>query len=127
MTAACQIVFSYPFDAGDFVWDLESQLPSSFPGGLFKLDVEALQRMQYVVDSSWISYTFAITFLVLCFVRQIVDGTSDFNHPIIYVLADKMDREPPAPVSPASRSTNLSTATEPAVWIDPRPSFAVST
>lgn len=83
LTAACQIVFSYSFDAGDFVWDLESQLPSSFPGGLFKLDVEALQRMQYAVDSSWISYTFAVTFLVLCFVRQIVDGTSDFNHPII--------------------------------------------
>ncbi|THW27278.1 hypothetical protein D6D23_02953 [Aureobasidium pullulans] len=73
LTAACQIVFSYSFDAGDFVWDLESQLPSSFPGGLFKLDVEALQRMQYAVDSSWISYTFAVTFLVLCFVRQIVD------------------------------------------------------
>jgi hypothetical protein len=74
LTAACQIVFSYSLDAGSFVWDVESQLPSSFPGGPFKLDHEALHRMQYAVDSSWISYTFAVTFLVLCFVRQFVDG-----------------------------------------------------
>ncbi|KAI4735798.1 hypothetical protein E4T50_13697 [Aureobasidium sp. EXF-12298] len=73
LTAACQIVFSYSLDAGSFVCDIESQLPSSFPEGPFKLDREALHRMQYAVDSSWISYTFAVTFLVLCFVRQIVD------------------------------------------------------
>jgi hypothetical protein len=75
LTAACQIVFSSSSDAGTFVYDVESQLPSSFPGGPFVLDREALHRMQYAVDSSWISYTFAITFLVLCFVREIVDGT----------------------------------------------------
>lgn len=74
LTAACQIVFSYSSNAGNLVFDIESQLPSSFPVGLFKLDREALHRMQYAVDSSWISFTFAITFLVLCFVRQVVDG-----------------------------------------------------
>lgn len=84
LTAACQIVFSYALDAGTSVWDIESQLPSSFPEGPFKLDREALHRMQYAVDSSWISYTFAITFLVLCFVRQIVDGMLEPYHLIVH-------------------------------------------
>lgn len=84
LTAACQILFSYTLDAGSYVWYVESQLPSSFPEGPFQLDPEALQRMQYAVDSSWISFTFAITFLVLCFVRRIVDGKPETCHLITY-------------------------------------------
>ena len=80
LTAASQIVFSYSLDAGSYVWYIESQLPSSFPEGPFQLDPEALQRMQYAVDSFWISFTFAITFLVLCFVRRIVDGRPEPCH-----------------------------------------------
>lgn len=77
LTAASQIVLSYAKNAGQWIWELDSQLPSSFPQGYFELDTEASDRMQYAVDSSWISYSFSVTFLVLCFVREVVDGKRD--------------------------------------------------
>jgi hypothetical protein len=116
LTAACQIVYSYSLDAGNFVFDLESQLPSSFPDGPFKLDREALDRMQYAVDSSWICYTFAITFLVLCFVKQIVDGmlaSESSHHPQRH--ADRMARESSALLSAARKHTDSFATAEPAI------------
>lgn len=74
LTAACQIIFSHASNAEEYVWNMESQQSSSFPDGSFHVDPEALERMQYAVDSAWISYTFAVTFLVLCFVRRTIDG-----------------------------------------------------
>ncbi|KAI5245765.1 hypothetical protein E4T47_03696 [Aureobasidium subglaciale] len=73
LTSASQIVISHSKNAGDWIWSIESQLASSFPEGPFEPDPEALGRMQYAVDSSWISYTFAVTFIVLCWVRGFID------------------------------------------------------
>jgi hypothetical protein len=58
----------------DHVWSLESQNAATFPGGSFPADAAALKRLYYAVDSTWISHTFAVTFLVLCYVKGIVDG-----------------------------------------------------
>lgn len=58
----------------DYVWNLESQNTTSFPEGPFSVDVAALNRLSYAVDSTWISHTFAVTFLVLCYIRGTVDG-----------------------------------------------------
>lgn len=60
----------------DYVWRLESQDTATFPTGPLTVDIQALSRLYYAVDSTWISHTFAITFLVLCFVRGTVDGKS---------------------------------------------------
>jgi hypothetical protein len=43
------------------------------PQGRFTLDVEAINRIKYSVDSTWISYSFATIFLVLCYKGSIVD------------------------------------------------------
>ncbi|KEQ99280.1 hypothetical protein AUEXF2481DRAFT_36596 [Aureobasidium subglaciale EXF-2481] len=73
LTSASQIIISHSKNAGGWIWSIESQLASSFPEGPFEPDPEALGRLQYAVDSSWISYTFAVTFIVLCFVRGFID------------------------------------------------------
>ncbi|KAH0420668.1 hypothetical protein CcaCcLH18_13879 [Colletotrichum camelliae] len=43
------------------------------PRGRYTPDMEAINRIKYSVDSTWISYSFATMFLVLCYKNGIVD------------------------------------------------------
>jgi hypothetical protein len=68
------MILSLSAYGADFVWRLDSQSPSSFPDGPFHADPGSIGRLYYAVDSTWISYTFAATFLVICYMRGIIDG-----------------------------------------------------
>lgn len=74
LTAAAQILFSVSSSASSHIWDTSSQDASTFPQGPFAVDPEARKSLHHAVDSTWISYTFAIIFLVLCYVRKAIDG-----------------------------------------------------
>lgn len=74
ITAAAQMILCHGRNASAFIWGFQSQEPSSFPQGSLQTDPEALKRLLCAVDSIWISYTFAITFLVLCYFKKIIDG-----------------------------------------------------
>ncbi|KAJ5316931.1 hypothetical protein PENANT_c030G03537 [Penicillium antarcticum] len=57
----------------DLVFSLDSQNMSSFPEAAYHADRGSLGRLYYAVDSTWISHTFAITFLSLCYIRGVID------------------------------------------------------
>ena len=61
-------------DGETYVWGLESQNIQSFPHRPFQVDIAAVRRLYYAVDPTWISYTFAVTFLALCYIRGVIDG-----------------------------------------------------
>ena len=79
LTAASQMLISLSSSGADYVWSLESQNIATFPEGPFSADNAALQRLYYAVDSTWISHTFAVTFLVLCYVKGVVSGKPSFS------------------------------------------------
>ena len=54
---------------------LDLRDPTTFPEGGFQIGWDARESLHHAVDSTWISHTFAVTFLVLCYARHIVDGT----------------------------------------------------
>ena len=58
------------------MWGLKSQNTATFPEGPFVAEASALKRLYYAVDSTWISHTFAVTFIVLSYVKGIVNGQS---------------------------------------------------
>jgi hypothetical protein len=70
------MLFSLSTYAYDYVWNIDSQAVSTFPEGPFFVDSAAVKRLYFAVDSTWISQTFAVTFLVLCYVRGTIDGKS---------------------------------------------------
>jgi hypothetical protein len=74
INAASQILLCVSKTSFQSILDLESQRPSTFPEGNFFLDPDARESLHHAVDSTWISYTFAITFLSLCYLRKIIDG-----------------------------------------------------
>lgn len=74
LTAAAQIILSQSSYKADLVFSLDSQNPSTFPEGAYHADRGSVSRLYYAVDSTWISHTFAITFLSLCYIRGIIDG-----------------------------------------------------
>ena len=74
LTAASQMLIALSTSAAKKVWDLDSQNTASFPSEAFTADLAACKRLAYAVDSTWISHTFAAAFLVLCYVRKVVDG-----------------------------------------------------
>jgi hypothetical protein len=45
----------------------------SLPQGRYTMDMEAIGRIKYSVDSTWISYSFAAMFLVLCYKGGLID------------------------------------------------------
>ncbi|KAL2879199.1 hypothetical protein SGCOL_005322 [Colletotrichum sp. CLE4] len=45
----------------------------ALPTGSYTPDMDAINRIKYSVDSTWISYSFATMFLVLCYKNGIVD------------------------------------------------------
>ena len=71
------MLISLSTDGGTYVWGLESQNLKSFPNRPFHVDNAAIRRLYYAVDPTWISYTFAVTFLVLCYIRGVIDGEFD--------------------------------------------------
>lgn len=89
------MILSLSSYGADFVWRLDSQRPSSFPDGAFYADPGSIGRLYYAVDSTWISYTFAVTFLVICYMRGTIDGrkpplTLFFgDHPILTRLHEQ--------------------------------------
>jgi len=62
------------------VWNIDSQISETFPEGPFDVDEDALKRLYYAVDSTWITHTFAVVFLVLCFIRGVIDGWLFFTN-----------------------------------------------
>jgi hypothetical protein len=76
LTAASQILLSPTMNASDFVWELNSQNTASYPNGDtdFVIDPEARKSLHHAVDATWISFTFALTFTVLAYIRKTIDG-----------------------------------------------------
>ncbi|KGO60814.1 hypothetical protein PEX2_100790 [Penicillium expansum] len=73
LTAAAQIILAQSSFRADIVFSLDSQELSSFPDGAYNVDRASVSRLYYAVDSTWISHTFAIIFLCLCYLRGIID------------------------------------------------------
>nr|XP_031861608.1 uncharacterized protein CI109_002838 [Kwoniella shandongensis]KAA5528680.1 hypothetical protein CI109_002838 [Kwoniella shandongensis] len=83
LTAASQILFALSKKASTYIWTLNSQDRSSFPRTVqceretiteegCGVDEDAVERLSYAVDYTWISLTFSVTFLVLCYVRGMI-------------------------------------------------------
>ncbi|KAH8682142.1 hypothetical protein BX600DRAFT_447839 [Xylariales sp. PMI_506] len=73
LTAASQIILSLANGADQFIWHLNSQSVDSFPKESFGIDPVARTSLHHAVDATWISFTFAITYIVLCYVRDTID------------------------------------------------------
>jgi hypothetical protein len=71
LKAATQILLSLS-EKGWQLWTDERQ--TEWPSGPFMTDRCATAQLAYAVDSTWISLTFAIAFIIICYVRGIVDG-----------------------------------------------------
>ncbi|ODO06649.1 hypothetical protein I350_04007 [Cryptococcus amylolentus CBS 6273] len=56
-----------------YIWSLASQDVNTFPVGPFEMNVEAVERLSYAVDYTWISLAFSVVFLVLCRVRGVIN------------------------------------------------------
>jgi hypothetical protein len=86
LTAAAQILLSLSANGSKYVWILDSQNRASFPNGAFQVDIDAVRRLHYAVDSTWISHTFAVTFLVLCYIRGAIDGKYRESPPSAFII-----------------------------------------
>ncbi|KAH8895328.1 hypothetical protein GQ53DRAFT_49766 [Thozetella sp. PMI_491] len=73
LTAASQMLISLSVGADRVVWGLTARDPSSYPAGPFKVDPAARFSLHHAIDTTWISHTFALTFLVLCYIRNTID------------------------------------------------------
>ncbi|OAL28712.1 hypothetical protein AYO22_02577 [Fonsecaea multimorphosa] len=73
LTAAMQIIFCVSTLGHDHVWGIDSQDACTVPTDRFAVDQTTLERLCYAVDSTWVSYTFAVTFLAFCYVKGLVD------------------------------------------------------
>ncbi|KAJ5753073.1 hypothetical protein N7520_009990 [Penicillium odoratum] len=73
LTSAAQMILSLSIYGADYVWELDSQDPSTFPNGPYHADPDSIDRLFCAVDSTWISHTFAVTFLALCYIRGIIN------------------------------------------------------
>ncbi|KAL3455150.1 hypothetical protein BJX64DRAFT_298043 [Aspergillus heterothallicus] len=74
LTAAAQILISLSCMGEHYTAQLRSSDRSSFPVGPLQADPEAVGRLRYAVDSTWISHTFAVTYLVFCYTKGAVDA-----------------------------------------------------
>ncbi|KAJ5987442.1 hypothetical protein N7451_011807 [Penicillium sp. IBT 35674x] len=88
LTSAAQMILSLSIFGEEFVWGLNSQDRLTFPNdGPYHADPDSIDRLFCAVDSTWISHTFAVTFLALCYIRGIVDENLQIraftNDPII--------------------------------------------
>lgn len=72
LLSAAQIIFALSDQKGR-TWTIQPQSLASFPRGEFAVDGDGLARFRYAVDSSWIAHSFAAVFLVLCYLRGVID------------------------------------------------------
>lgn len=72
-TAASQILLSLATGASRFIWNVDSQNLNTYPSEEFSIDPAARASLHHAVDATWISFTFALTFLVLCYIRRTID------------------------------------------------------
>jgi hypothetical protein len=94
LTSAAQMILSLSIFGAEYVWGLDTQDQSSFPSGPFHADPDAMDWLFCAVDSTWISHTFAVTFLALCYIRGIIDGWSAPQMGCSNVL-NSIHRKPP--------------------------------
>ncbi|TYJ56099.1 hypothetical protein B9479_003209 [Cryptococcus floricola] len=73
LTAASQILLALSHTTPAYIWSLASQDVNTFPVGPFEMNVEAVERLSYAVDYTWISLAFSVVFLVLCRVRGVIN------------------------------------------------------
>ncbi|KAM0817789.1 putative Zn(2)-C6 fungal-type domain-containing protein [Seiridium cardinale] len=73
ITAASQILLSLVTNAHQFIWRVNSQSFSTYPRREFSIEPTARLSLHHAVDATWISFTFALTFLVLCYIRKTID------------------------------------------------------
>ena len=72
--AALNILLSLSEAGAGLLSDEQASQVSCRPSGPLKLDRTAVERLGYAVDSTWISHTFAIAFIVLAYIRGAIDG-----------------------------------------------------
>ncbi|KIW16284.1 hypothetical protein PV08_06335 [Exophiala spinifera] len=73
ISAATQIIFCVSTLGHEHIWSLDAQNASTVPREPFVVDKVTLERLSYAVDSTWVSYTFAVTFLAFCYVKGVVN------------------------------------------------------
>lgn len=81
LTAASQILLSISTLSFKSIVNLDCRDSSTVPKHALVIDPEARKSLHHAVDSTWISHTFAITFLVLCYLRNIIDGKRFLEDP----------------------------------------------
>ncbi|ORY35344.1 hypothetical protein BCR39DRAFT_584987 [Naematelia encephala] len=104
INAAAQIIISLSSYGSSYVWTVSMDNEASWPLGPWSPDAEAVARLYFAVDSAWISHTFAVTFLVLCYIRGTVD---DNLHICLLNPYDSAQTRAPSPPRPGSILTRL--------------------
>lgn len=74
LLAAAQTIFSLSNETNTQTWPSQSHSLPAFPLCPFTVDMVALGKFRFSVDSSWITHSFAAVFLVLCYTRGAIDG-----------------------------------------------------
>lgn len=99
LLSAAQIIFALS-DQKHRTWTIQPQSLASFPSGELAVDEGGLAGFRFAVDSSWIAHSFAAVFLVLCYLRGVIDDELQ-----ILQLATQMSSHltiAPAPPRPES-------------------------
>ncbi|PWN18411.1 hypothetical protein BCV69DRAFT_72240 [Microstroma glucosiphilum] len=75
LTAAARILVAYTVSAEQYLPGLKHHIPTSFPEEEkdWKIDDEAVRKLCFAVDSYWVTMTFAVVFLALCYIRGRID------------------------------------------------------
>ena len=76
LESSVQIILSLSSSIGSDVMDVNYDSFRALSGP-FTLDAATIDRLVYSVDSTWISLSFAVIFLVICHVKGLVDGERD--------------------------------------------------
>ncbi|KAF3011683.1 hypothetical protein E8E14_007521 [Neopestalotiopsis sp. 37M] len=103
-TAASQILLSLATGAPNFIWHVSSQNLNTYPSDEFSMDPAARASLHHAVDATWISFTFALTFLVLCYIRRTID---DDLHILSIPTAESPASRAPAKPRPHSLLARL--------------------
>lgn len=73
LDAAALTIFALSEQSRHKSW-ADYKTTSSLPLGKFTPDLDAINRIKYSVDSTWISYSFTTMFLVMCYKGGIIDS-----------------------------------------------------
>ncbi|KAF2003887.1 hypothetical protein P154DRAFT_572721 [Amniculicola lignicola CBS 123094] len=108
LAAASQILLSVSPLTFDQISRVNPQDQLTVPGGSFLVEQEARESLHHAVDSTWVSHTFAITFLVLCYVRNAInDDLQVRNYAGSPILQGHFAPSKPRPSSLLSRLARL--------------------